>query len=263
MYFISDYVYLLDLSKLNLKSISLADYETSNENYIKNTINELKNNYNLNVYVSNNALDFPDFTAEGINETFLIKTSLENLTSIFKKFDKDFYQTFYLDGYKGLNIYLTGNLQPKNLEEQIANPAAYSLKYNHNFVIVIDITKSNLKRNACHELFHNVEFTLTKYQAFGDWNSFNPSDFSYNNSYTKDYLYDYTINEQNLNNIYFIDKYSHTYPEEDRARIFENICAFNYSPLNNFPNLLKKAHYLQNEVLNYYPNLQNIFTSLL
>ena len=92
-------------------------------------------------------------------------------------------------------------------------------------MIVIDINQPNISELLCHELIHNTEFALNKKSKdiFNEWNKYNPEDFSYNNSYTKEYIYNYTINEENKENIYFIDKYSHTYPTEDRARIFENI----------------------------------------
>ena len=66
-------------------------------------------------------------------------------------------------------------------------------------------------------------------------------------------------------NIYFIDKYSHTYATEDRARIFENICSCNEnSIIKNYPNIYKKALYLEEEIYTYYPSLKetNLFSSL-
>ena len=50
-------------------------------------------------------------------------------------------------------------------------------------------------------------------------------------------------------NIYFIDKYSHTYATEDRARIFENICSCNENSIIKIILIfIKKALYLEEEI---------------
>ena len=71
--------------------------------------------------------------------------------------------------------------------------------------------------------------------------------------------------EKDINNVKFIDYYSHTYETEDRARVFENICSCNEdSKINDYPNLYAKGLYLKEEITKYYPNLNNtgLFNSL-
>jgi len=159
---------------------------------------------------------------------------------------------------KGLNIYLTSNLTPSDYETQIANPAAYSLINNNEYTIVIDINEPNIEELFCHELMHNIEFNLKNknIEAFKNWQNLNPQDFYYQNSYTKESIYNYTLNETDKNLVYFIDKYSHSYESEDRARIFENICT-NNNIIQEYENINKKATYLKEEIINNYPSIKN------
>ena len=53
------------------------------------------------------------------------------------------------------------------------------------------------------------------------------------------------------------DNYSETDEFEDRARIFENICMNTFDDIRNNPYLLKKAKYLESEIIKYYPMLKD------
>ena len=263
LYLLGNNIYLLNLKKLNLPHNRVSDLITLNNEEINKTISYLKTNYNLNINIKNNALNnYPDFIALKESNNLTISTALTKLENIITKFDNAFFTSFYDYDYQGLNLYLTGDLAPKNYATQIANPAAYSLMQDKKYMIVININEPNIEEIFCHELMHNIEFNLSKNNTlFTNWDSLNPPEFYYNNSYTKPYIFDYTINEDDINNVYFTDKYSHTYADEDRARIFEAICAYEKSPLTTYPNLITKAKYLETEILKYYPNL-TIFQSL-
>ena len=130
--------------------------------------------------------------------------------------------------------------------------------------MVIDITEDNIPNLFCHELMHNIEFNIemkNRY-VFNAWDNYNPLDFYYDYSYNKPYTTKYTKLEENKNNAYFIDSYSKTYPVEDRARIFENVCTS--TDLKVYPNIYQKALYIKDEILKYYPTLNDtsLFDSL-
>ena len=75
----------------------------------------------------------------------------------------------------------------------------------------------------------------------------------------------YTISSDDGKNAYFIDTYNKVNQYEDRARIFENICYVDGDNIiKKHPNLLKKAEYIKDELLKYYPSLNNarIFDSI-
>ncbi len=63
-------------------------------------------------------------------------------------------------------------------------------------MIVININEPNVEELLCHELMHNTEQVLTHdiETPFKDWKKLNPAEFKYNNSYTKPYIYNYTLN---------------------------------------------------------------------
>ena len=56
--------------------------------------------------------------------------------------------------------------------------------------------------------------------------------------------------------IYFIDAYSHTYANEDRARIFESFCSTE-DIFSKYPKLKKKAFYLKDEITRVYPSIKD------
>ena len=253
--------YVIDLEEMNLPKINTSEYINKLEVDIQNKISDITNTYNIKIKVGEDAIiDFPDFSAQTFDNYEQILTSLNRIDTILQKYDRTFFEGFYDAGYNGLHLYLTGTLIPSDYTTQASNPAAYSLTYNGSYMIVIDLGQSNLEELLCHELLHNLEFKLNNdgIKVFADWKSSNPSDFYYNDSYTSSSLFNYTLKEDNKDNVYFIDYYSHTYETEDRARVFEQICACNQdSNIKKYPHLLLKGNYLKSEILKYYPSLSD------
>lgn len=261
-------IYLLDLENIKYEEIDIAKEKQKEEEKLTKIIYELKEDYNINIHIKKETdIKFPDFSAEIETNNNKIEKGLNEIETILKKYNKEFFDSFYNGKYDGLHIYLTSSLTPSDLTSQISNPAAYSLINNYKFMIVIDLNQPNISELLCHELIHNTEFVLNKQNIniFSEWNKFNPEEFVYNDSYTKPYIYNYTINEENNDNIYFIDKYSHTYASEDRARVFESICSCNENSIvKSYPHIYEKAIYLEEEIYKYYPSLKdtNLFNSL-
>ena len=260
--------YVIDLEKLDLPITNMKEYNDELTNKINQKINEIDKNYNVNINIKEDAIiKFPDFYAEAMLNNEQILESLDKIDTILAKYDLDFFNSFYENGYTGLNLYLTGPLTPSDYETQASNPAAYSLTFNGEYMIVIDLNQPNIEELLCHELLHNLEFNLNNQSVnvFNNWNTYNPTNFIYNNSYTADTTYDYTLTEEDKNNVYFIDYYSHTYETEDRARVFEKICSCTEdSIVKDYPRLYEKGLYLESEITKYYPSLANtgLFNSL-
>ena len=260
--------YVIDLEELELETTDIEKYTDELTTNISKRIENIKEDYSVNIHIKEDAIiDFPDFYAEELLNNEIILNSLTKLENILSKYDLTFFESFYNNGFDGLNLYLTGTLTPSDYETQASNPAAYSLTYNGEYMIVIDLNQPNIEELLCHELLHNLEFNLINQNInpFNKWNSYNPSGFSYNNSYTGATNYNYTLSESNPNNVYFIDYYSHTYATEDRARVFERICSCDEnSIINDYPNLYQKGLYLQEEITKYFPSLAqtSLFNSL-
>jgi len=261
-------IYLLNFENTSLEEINLVEKIKKEEELLTSAIKDIKEKNNVTIHIKDETnIKFPDFNAEVETNNTKINEGLTKINSILEKYNKDVFDSFNFNKYEGLHIYLTSNLTPSDLENQISNPAAYSLINDNKFMIVIDISEPNIEELLCHELLHNIEFALIKKNItpFSDWNNYNPKDFQYNNSYTKPYLYNYTLDSDDKEQVYFIDKYSHTYATEDRARIFENVCACNENSLvKSYPNLYNKALYIEEELSKYYPNLKetSLFNSL-
>ncbi len=263
-----DNFFVINLEDLNLSTIDIEDYNNKLTKKINEQRNNIKETYQVNVKIKEEAnIEFPDFSAKTLLNEEVISDSLYKIEDILSKYNEKFFESFYNNGFSGLNIYLTGELTPNDYETQVSNPAAYSLNYNGEYMIVIDIEQPNIEELLCHELLHNMEFLLNNQNIypFKEWKNYNPSGFLYNNSYTKKQSYDYTLNEEDKNDVYFIDSYSYTYETEDRARVFERICSCEEnSIINNYPNLYKKGLYLKEEIIKYFPSLvnTNLFSSL-
>lgn len=247
-------IYLLNLK--NLKSSLNPNPITNNSATSPKDLIETK--FPLHIFLKDQInQDFPDFTYEPEMSDNTINEALTKIEPILNKFDSNFYQSLKNDKFTGLNIYLTNKLTPKDITTQVANPAAYTLTLDGKFHIVIDISQPNIEEITCHELLHTLELNL-KYQEkepFSNWLNYNPPNFAYYNSYTQKRYSNYTLKEEEKENVYFIDSYSHTYPEEDRARLFENICTTTSTNLTEYPHLYAKALYLKSEITSFYPTL--------
>lgn len=260
--------YVIDLEELELETIDIEKYKDELGANIRKKIETIQEDYSVNIHIKEDAIiEFPDFYAEELINNEIILNSLTKIENILAKYDLTFFKSFYNYGYDGLNLYLTGTLTPSDYETQASNPAAYSLTYNGEYMIVIDLNQPNIEELLCHELLHNLEFNLINQNItpFKNWNSYNPNGFLYNNSYTSTANYNYTLSENNPNNVYFIDYYSHTYAAEDRARVFERICSCDEnSIINDYPNLYQKGLYLKEEITKYFPSLTqtSLFDSL-
>ncbi|MCM1053349.1 MAG: hypothetical protein NC483_05195 [Ruminococcus sp.] len=261
-------IYLYDLTGFSEESFAIDDYVNENKEKNEMLINDISNNYHINIHIGEETqINYPDFNAKATYDYRLINQALSKISLILNKLNSTFFDTFYNNNYKGLNVYLTGELTPSDYETQASDPSAYSLLFNNEYMIVINISSTPIEEVFCHELMHNIEFNIENKNTspFPDWLKYNPKGFNYLGSYTKTSEQDFTIYDLNEDNVYFIDRYSHTFPAEDRARIFEKICAYDEkSIVNEYPNLKIKAEYLKENILNNFPmlNESTIFNSM-
>lgn len=254
-------LYIINLEEINSTEQNIEEYKKEEEKIVRNKIDEIKAKYNVNIKIKGETnIKYPDFYAEEIKDNYTILSAINHIENVLSKFNKEFFDTFYDLDYNGLNIYLTGTLSPSDYETQISNPAAFSLVFNNEYMIVLDIEQYNLEELTCHELEHNLENNSNRHNQilFEKWDELNPDNFYYSFSYTDESKANYTLSEENKENVYFIDKYAHTYPTEDRARVFESICAPNdVINLKDYPNLNTKAEYIKEEIMRLFPTLKN------
>lgn len=258
--------YIIDINSYNFNYQTIQEYISSFDKILSDKINNIKEKYNVNIHIKDDILDFPDFTAKKYSNSVHIISSLDEITKVFDKMSKELFDSFYDDNYNGLHMYLTSTLKPKDLKTQYSDPAAYSLVYKNQYIIVMNIEILATETNTCHELMHNIENNLrNKGELLGKWYDLNPRNHTYTYSYKKTDNTKYTIGESDINNVYFIDSYANSFPTEDMARVFENVCNTDKDSLvNEYPNLYKKADYLREILYKYYPSLKEstIFNSL-
>ncbi len=263
----SDYDYYVIKNGYNYKKYNINEYISLIEEELNDKINNVKEKYNVNLYIKESAIIiFPDFLAKKYDDSENIYSCINRIESIFDKFPKDFFDSLYEDGDKGLNVYLTGELRPMNVKTQYTTPSAYTSYYKKMYLIALDVTKSGLESNMCHELMHSIENKLNNMgEYFIDWNKLNPKKYDYSYSYKIINRLEYTIGETSDDNVYFVDYYSHTFPTEDKARVFENVCnSDTESSIKNYKHLLDKANYLKEIITKYYPSMNEttLFNSI-
>lgn len=128
---------------------------------------------------------------------------------------------------KTLGIYLCEGFT-KNGPNSIDTAIAVATSYGYERLLILDINYAgdDLAQNLVHEISHWIDKRLN-YKLDEDeydelWCELNPKDFKYCFSYVDcSYNWKYIFSTYSLDNSYFTDSYSQTYPTEDRARLFE------------------------------------------
>ena len=93
-----------------------------------------------------------------------------------------------------------------------------------------------------HELFHVMEtHLLNESTAFDQWDSLNPAGFTYHYGYADNETAAVYLEGENRA---FVDKYSMSFPKEDRARVFEYACLSGQKDLFASPVLQAKLQAL-------------------
>ena len=255
------YVWNYKENTLNESMISHSDSKSKINSY--ELVTKIKKEFNVNMYIYEKGVRFfNDFYALPSYDDELTYDSLSKTYKMLSNFNKEFYDKFYINDNNGIEIYLTDKVAPSDLNIQIKNPSAYSLVMNNTYIIALNINTNSYEKTLCHELMHTIENNMhdlynnkiLKNEPFNKWNEYNPKDFKYNNSYIEESNDRYTISSEK--DVYFIDSYSHTYPSEDRARIFEQFCK-DESIIEKYSKIKKKAEYLKNEIVNAYPSIKN------
>lgn len=260
VYYVWDYKKDNNVNK-DMVKINKVDYEFEN----MTLIDELDNEYNINVYAYESSVRyFNDFYALPSTDDILINNKLKELKELLSNYTKEMFTQFKYNKNEGIKIYLTNKVAPSDLTTQISDPAAYSNKIDNDYIIAINITLDSFKTNICHEMMHTIENNMndlfydnkiSKF-PFSNWDDYNPKGFIYDYSYVKEENNKYTIDGKD--EVYFVDAYSHTYPTEDMARIFENLCSDSKDNiLLKYPNLKKKAIYIKNEIIKVYPSMKD------
>lgn len=251
----SDYDFYIIKDDDKFKNYNIDDYVNLINDSLSLKINDIKDNFNVNISYENiDSFKKLGYIGKECNDVEELYLAIDKINEVLNKFSKEFFNSYENSSDNGLYIYLSNEITSKNGNTHLAGFTTY---YNNKHQILLDITQFNLKSNTCHELMHfieNILYNMGEYMS--DWTKLNPKRYDYLYSYTQRKT-DYTIGTTTDDNVYFVDYYSHSYPSEDRARIFEMICSKEKdSEIKKYNHLMLKGEYLKEKIYNYFPSMK-------
>lgn len=123
-------------------------------------------------------------------------------------------------------------------------------------LIVLDVSSGLSPSSVYHELCHAIDRRLNALaEAGGSWSEENwlalcPGGFSYYNAYSDEagaplaFAASPAHTAESAGSVYFINRYSKTYPTEDRAVLFETLMrAVPEAPYMRSPHIIMKLDY--------------------
>ena len=216
-------------------------YDKKTENDLR--ISDIRSKYNVNVYTRNDAIRYnSQYYFLSATDEDLISQALDEVEQVLSMFPSGFFSELYsISRFKGIDIMLTDRIMTSPNSDNTVDYAVglttqdYDLKY-----IFCDITALSIRTNLSHELMHcfydvatDIALIDLSVDGFRRLDSLNPAKFAYNYSYT-DYIpyantngFEQYLPYESKAPTYFYDYYAMTYPTEDMARIFENLCTAN------------------------------------
>ncbi len=199
----------------------------------------LNEKYGVRLLIGENALLFDmTYHAEPLVTDQEFSNALEQMESVLSTYPEGFFREFTKDGYmRYFYVSLTGAISRKSEDQGIPDVVGYANAEPDRQIICMD-TKYNVIGTFYHEVSHAIDSRIAQMEneeglsclSEEEWNSMNPPGFTYHYSYLDDdgspteltdngrYTFDY---ENRDSDCYFVDRYSKTFPTEDRARIIE------------------------------------------
>lgn len=159
------------------------------------------------------------------NEGASIEAALRSLEAVLKLYPSDFFRQFRNEAdQRGLLILLVEDIASE------LNTIGVSYGMGQWYPIAVDITSGEVQKTLCHEIWHATENRINDVDVYAldtdAWDDCNPVGFSYAGTATPEYMKDtqYTFFYGNPGeDVYFVDPYGKTKPQEDRARLMEYI----------------------------------------
>lgn len=185
----------------------------------------LEQKYGISIYLGPEVPKKIDYYK--IKQTLKVKTlsdALNALEQVLACFPDDFFKQLDYGGTKGLRIYLSGNITAEN-SDMINDPSGFVNIINNYNVMVLNCSYSwDFSYTVGHEISHLIDQRLAFIHTYNDksefseekWNSFNPDNFSYDDTYAN---YNPDDSSNHISG-YFIDSYGMTFATEDRSEIF-------------------------------------------
>ncbi|MGM9973200.1 MAG: hypothetical protein ACI33K_04055 [Clostridiaceae bacterium] len=236
---------------------------------ISEYVDYLSKKYGVDISVGENAvIAFYDYAVTALEDetaTYQALTALEDALSLYPE---GFFNQFKDTVPRGISIHITGDISPI-ASGSIEDPVGFATNNDGRQYIVINGKYiESTRQTLTHELSHAIDIRLINLNIIDDreyfdeeqWKKLSPSDFDYYYSYLDEngesYQFtgsvDYTpyseayLENEDIDEVYFVDSYSKTSPTEDRARLME------YSLLREGPPDYMKGKHMQAKLRYYY-----------
>ncbi|SCH05459.1 Uncharacterised protein [uncultured Clostridium sp.] len=255
---------------IDMKNLNTLEKKVSNYNDAEELVKSMNEKYNVDIFIKEDAIgNFPDFTGEVLKNEDNIIGALRGIDDVLSKLPRGFIDELCSEidenSLTGVNIYITGKLS-SNADDAISSPVGYAYSDNDlkRNCIVLDGEQSmfNIKYNMQHELMHIIDNRISKYSDdFQSWNNFLINDAKYNYSYIG-YENDYSntvVDSDSSEGICFINTYSKTYPNEDRAEIFK-LLFYDGDEIPSelsYPIIREKAYYICRVIRENFKSVQS------
>jgi hypothetical protein len=182
-------------------------------------------NYGVEIYFGEDVNQCPTdiYAYEVTTNVIRIKKALDVLEAALEKYPQGMLAQLGQEKPEGgLHLYLSGKILPTD-ETGIESVGIENTIDGETFAVLDINSFYDLENTVYHEIFHAMEQKLNEREDtcfdYEVWSALNPEDFQYQ--------YDYQTNAESQDDTYlgedpyFVDRYSKSFPEEDRARIME------------------------------------------
>lgn len=215
------------------------------------------------------------YASEGCNDPLLLHLGLAHISRLVEELPAGLFQEMLPAGTNQLELYLTGTITPTR--EGQPPVSAFTNTLGERQVLVADLnyadTLNEFRATLVHEFMHMMESRINECAVKDNmpylpyWMSFAPAPDAYVYSYVGEdgmIFWDSTYTAASdipMEEVSFLDAYSRTFPEEDRARILENLylganSPFPYKDVLQSGKMAEKAQYLCALIRHCFPSCQ-------
>ena len=213
--------------------------------------------YGVEIYLGEDCpVQIAGYKAETAVSAAKTRRALKFLDEALSKYPDGFFDQLKTSNGEMLKFYLVRRLIPDGSDSLSSTVGLYGGSAGQYIALATDSPRE-LKTLIYHEIAHAIDYKLSgsgnQNYVTDEWNSLNPRSFSYAYSYRANMLdtsWEYIFNGTGDNNeAYFIDKYSKSFPTEDRARIMEKTMGL-YPETTFFTSgpIMEKLHYISSAI---------------